>query len=252
MESYVARWASQHARPAILVIVLCELTNACIGITVGSALLAGLLSSQLFILIGSAFLVRTLVLQYQKIEFQHLHSTTRFLFQKRIFVSLFCLNLWIYTLGGAVLGSMVQSPQPTTSLHGSMTVVTSEQRPRFSKKLSQIKEDDKKAKSLNEGLLRLGYILLFVAGIVLAYISAALACNLACAGIGWAAVAMILLGLGILAGGFYFLGRAIDKHMKPFKEMTLDERKREKRRYWRTALGTVLATVFLMLISALS
>ena len=251
MESYVARWASQHARPAILAIVLCELTNVCIGIAVGSALLAGLLPLQLLVLIGSAFVVRTLILQYQKTEFQHLHSTTRFLFQKRIFVSLFCLNLWIYTLGGAALGSMVQSPQPTSSLHSSMTVVTSEQRPNFSKKLSP-KEEDRKAKSSNEGLLRLGYILLFVAGVALAYISAILACNLACAGIGWAAVAVLLLGLGILAGGFYFLGRAIDKNMKPFKEMTADERKREKRRYWRTALGTVLATAFLMLISALS
>ena len=63
MESYVARWASQHARPAILAIVLCELTNVCIGIAVGSALLAGLLPLQLLVLIGSAFVVRTLILQ---------------------------------------------------------------------------------------------------------------------------------------------------------------------------------------------
>ncbi|AYQ32830.1 hypothetical protein [Runella sp. SP2] len=251
MESYVARWASQHSRLAILLIVLCELTNACIGITAGSALLAGLLPLQLLVLIGSAFVIRTLILKFHKTEFQHLRSSTRFLFQKRIFVSLFCLNLWIYTLGGAVLGSMVQSPQPTSSLHSSMTVVTSEQYPDFSKKTSP-KEEEKKPKSSNEGLIRLGYILLFVAGVALSYIGALLACNLACAGIGWAAVAVLLLGLGIMAGGFYFLGRAIDKNMKPFKEMTPDERKREKRRYWRTALGTVLVTAFLILLSALS
>lgn len=251
MESYVASWASQHSRSAIILIVLCELTNACIGITVGSALLTELLPLQLLVLIGSAFVVRTLILKYQKTEFQHLRSTTRFLFQKRIFISLFCLNLWMYTLGGAVLGSMVQSPQPTSSLHGSMTVVQSERRPNLSEKLSQ-KEEDRNAKSSNEGLLRLGYILLFVAGVALAYISAILACNLACSGIGLAAAAVLLLGLGILAGGFYFLGRAIDKNMKPFKEMTPDERKREKRRYWRTTLGTVLVTAILILISALS
>ena len=251
MESYVARWASQYTRPAILAIVLCELTNACIGISLGSTLFAELLPLQLLVLVGSAFVIRSLILQYQKTEFRHLRSTTRFLFQKRIFVSLFLLNLWIYTLGGAVLGNMVQSPQPNSSLHSSMTVVTSEQHLSFSKKIPP-KEEDRKAKSSNEGLLRLGYILLFVAGVALAYISAILACNLACAGIGLAAVAVLLLGLGILAGGFYFLGRAIDKNMKPFKEMTPDERKREKRRYWRTALGTVLVTAFLILLSALS
>jgi hypothetical protein len=50
---------------------------------------------------------------------------------------------------------------------------------------------------------------------------------------------VLLLSTGILAGGFYFLGRGIDKNMKPYKEMTRDERKRESRRYWWTLLGTV-------------
>jgi uncharacterized membrane protein len=64
-------------------------------------------------------------------------------------------------------------------------------------------------------------------------------------------VLVILLGLGVLAGGFYFLGRVFDKRMKLFKEMTKAERRREGRRYGRTVLGTVLAVALFALIPSL-
>ncbi|GAA4469287.1 hypothetical protein GCM10023189_56100 [Nibrella saemangeumensis] len=99
---------------------------------------------------------------------------------------------------------------------------------------------------------RIGYILLFLAGLVLAYGAAAISCELACAGYGFASVMVLLLGTGILAGGLYFFGRAVDRNMKRYRDMTRDERKREKRRFFRTWGGVVAGLVLLWLIAAIS
>lgn len=245
----LAYLASRHARLAILLIILFELTNACIGITVGGGLLAELSPLQLLSLIGVTFGIRSLILQFRSNQINHLTSTARFVFQKRIFISLFALNFWLYTLGGAVLSCMIQSPQSTASLYGSMTVVSTEQQRLSVVKKPGEKSEEKEGHTPNKGLMRLGYIGLFVVGVALGMISALLACNLACAGIGLGAVVVILLGIGILAGGFYFLGRAFDRNMKPFKEMTPEDKKREKRRYWRTALVTLLGIAVFVLAS---
>ncbi len=85
----------------------------------------------------------------------------------------------------------------------------------------------------------------------LAVAASGLACQLICTNHGFAAVMVMLLGLGILAGGFYFLGRIFTKNMKLYKHMTRAERQRERRRFGRTGRGTVIGFVLLFALLSL-
>jgi hypothetical protein len=251
-------WATRHPRQAIPFIILLEFANAVIGIMVGSALLKNFSAWVLMGLILGVVVINVTLKRYAHIRLFDLVSQARFGFQKQVFFCLFCLNLCIYTIAGGIMGRVITHPEASSNLYGSLTTTSA---------ISESSSDDKKI-SFREKMRqkafkrvgaekgdvgrRIGYIVLFLLGVALAYIGAILACNLACSGIGFGAVLVLLLSTGILAGGFYFLGRGVDKNMKPYKEMTRDERKREGRRYLRTLLGTIGGMALLILISSLS
>ena len=71
---------------------------------------------------------------------------------------------------------------------------------------------------------RFGFVMLFVLSFFLLYITTGLACGILCAGYGFFAAVVFLLGLGFLAGGIYFLGRATERQVKRLRDMTPDER----------------------------
>lgn len=254
---YAAAWADRHPRQAVPMIILLEFVNATIGIMVGSALLGEFSSLALMGLILGVVIINVTLKRYAHIRLLDLVSQARFGFQKKVFFCLFCLNLCTYTIAGGIMGRVVAYPEATSNLYGSLTTTnaisessSNDKKMSFREKMRQ-KALKRTGTEKGDTGKRIGYIALFILGVALAYFGAALACNLACSGIGFGAVLVLLLSTGIFAGGIYFLGRGVDKNMKPYKEMTRDERKREGRRYWITLLGTVGGVALLILISSL-
>lgn len=255
---YSSAWADRHPRQAIPIIILLEFANATIGIIVGSALLKDFSSLTLMGLILGVVAINVTLKRYAHIRLIDLVSQARFRFQKQVFFALFCLNLCTYTISGGIMGRIVVYPEASSNLYGSLTTMSALSESSSNDKKMSFREKMRQKAFKSAGMekgntgRRIGYIALFLLGVVLTYFGAALACGLACSNAGFGAVLVLLLSTGILAGGFYFLGRGVDKNMKPYKEMTQNERKREGRRYWRTLLGTVGGLALLILISALS
>jgi hypothetical protein len=249
-------WAARYSRQAIFLIILIEFANVLIGITVGSALLQTLAPWKLMMLILGVIIMRICLKQYAHIRLLDLYAQVRFRFQKQIFTLLFFLNLFAYTIAGGIIGHIVDYPEASSNLYGSFTTTStlsesssSSKKISFRAKMRQNYLRRVQKDTPNRGLMRVGYIALFFVGAGLALIGAAIACNLACSGIGFGAVLVLLLSTGVLAGGFYFLGRGVDRNMKPYQEMDKKERKREGRRYLRTLAGTGAALLVLMLSS---
>lgn len=248
-------WAARHARLAAFVVAVFELVNIFIGITIGSQWWHHTPVWVLMLsLLGGVFLHKCLH-QYAHWRLAELSGMARYVFHRQVLLALFCLNLLTSGLAGGMLSSMIANPSPTSVLHGSMNNTPTNQNEAASfrekareKALQRMKEDQ----PTNHTGRRVGYMLLLGVGILLAYLGAFLACNLACSGYGFFAVLTVLLSLGVLAGGFYFFGLGVSKDLKPFGEMNKEERKRQRRRYFRTLAGTTLGVVLLILLSTLN
>jgi hypothetical protein len=253
-------WASRHPHQAIPLIIIIEITNILIGIMVGSALLKGGSSGVLMGMIVGLILLQVIIRRYAALRLVDINSRARFVFQKQTFFYLFCLNLFTYTIAGGILGRMTAHPEGTTALYSSLSSTSEtvnsrtsgETKLSFREKMYQKMARRSTNSADGNAGHRVGYFLLFLLGVGLAFLGALLSCNIACSGYGVAAVLVFLLAIGVLAGGFYFFGRGIDQNMKPYKDMTRDERKREGRRYLRTLAGTVGAMGLLILIQALT
>jgi hypothetical protein len=256
----VSVWSTRHPSRAIAFIILMEITNVAIGITVGSALLK---ESSPWVLMG--MLIAGIVLiknlkRYANIRLVDLTSRARFMFQKHAFFGLFCLNILIYTAAGGMLGHMVAHPEGTTEVYGSLSSVSetvsskssSDSKRSFREKMRQQTLLRAAKPPAGDPIRRFAYFALFLLSFVLAYIGAVLSCSLLCSGYGVAAVLLLLITIGVLAGGFYFFGRGVAPQIKPYKDMTRDERRREGRRYLRTLAGTVLALGIFIVIAGLS
>ena len=254
----LAFFASRHPKVAAGLIILSECTNAVLGLLLGSSLLADQPGWYLSFLLGGLVLVRFQFGRYIALRLPDLVSTQRFWFQKHSYAVMFLINFLAYGVAGGISGRTILHPEPSVS-------VTSERSSTFSI-LSE--KDTLAAVSSTQPIsqtvvalstekphtgTKIAYVLLFLASIPLFILSSRLACSLVCSEQGFAAVFVSLLGLGVLAGGFYFLGRALDKNMKPYKQMTTAERKREGRRFGRTLLGTVIGLlIFALSASAIS
>jgi len=254
--SAIASWAAKFRIIAILLIIAFGFTNIAIGIIVGSEWLFHFSPLIFMALLLGLVLLRVSFQRYRVLQLQELASETRFYFQKQTFIGLFLINLATFTVGGGILGSMTRQAEPSVSLYGgtsssSETTVSTQKKWHLGEKLIQKKakrSDD--SSSSKETWRRIGYLGLFLLGCGLAIFGAWIACALACSEMGFAAIMVFLLTIGVFAGGNYFFGRAIDKDMKPFKDMTRDERKREKRRYFRTLLGTIgFMAIFILMVT---
>jgi MFS family permease len=96
---------------------------------------------------------------------------------------------------------------------------------------------------------RVGYVLLFMLSLILTYFGAVLSCSLACSSYGFFAILAFLLTLGILSGGFYFLIKSFRKTIKTSKEMTHEEKKKERKKFF-TIWGVVTAIIALLIVIA--
>lgn len=255
--SVLAAFASRHSNVAAGLIVLSEFCNVAIGFMIGSSLLANQPSWYLSLLLGGLVFVRMQFHRYSSIQLLDLTSVSRFRFQKTSYFLLFLFNFLAYTIAGGICGRSVIHPEPSVSVASESSITYSERIEKDS--LSQQPQNQLRSQASSQSVpekpgtgTRIGYFFLFLGGVVLAGFSSSLACRLACANKGFLTVMVILLGVGILAGGFYFLGRALDKNMKLYKDMTKAERKREGRRYGRTVLGTLAGLLLSFLAAAIS
>ena len=96
------------------------------------------------------------------------------------------------------------------------------------------------------------FFFLFLLGIYMTVVMAGLACSIACAGHGFLALIVFMLGLGFPAGGIYFLGRAADRPFKNLRDMNPDERRRAGRRFWRSWGLLIGLFTLILLISAVA
>jgi hypothetical protein len=248
----LSRWAFRNPIPARLSLLLIELLNAAVGTLLGACLWEEFFSATL----ASGTYLQLLLLWLLALVFfvrgraQREQQGTR----RLLLYALFCCNFAAYTLSGAIGAQRVGVFHPSGGL-GSKEVRVVEvydiTKPGPLVSETQAGQGTRPAQTRTErdrSGTRFGYFLLFLLGLALAYSSAYLACSLSCSGYGLGAVLVVLLGTGILAGAFYFLGRALDKNMRLFKEMKPEERKREGRRYRRTWLGVVVSLALLTLI----
>ncbi|TAE24020.1 MAG: hypothetical protein EAZ91_21165 [Cytophagales bacterium] len=84
---------------------------------------------------------------------------------------------------------------------------------------------------------RAGFALLFLIGVVLGVVATWIAWTLALANYGIAAALVFIVGLGAQIGGIFFVSRAFERVIKPWREMDHTDRRRINRRFLRIWLG---------------
>ncbi|MFD1142963.1 hypothetical protein ACFQ4C_17690 [Larkinella insperata] len=253
-QAELAAFASRYPPLAAGFIVFFELSNAAIGLIMGSSLLAEQPGWRLAALLAGLVASRALFSQYVACQRPDLPSRARFRFQKSSFFLLFVINFLVYGVAGGISGRAVIHPEPSVSLSSKAVYFSESSRKDSLTKTSSVaplSQTDPTPREAPHTGTKVVYVLLFLAGAFLALLSSGLACRLACSNHGFAAVMVGLLGAGILAGGIYFLGRAFTKNMKLYREMTRTERQREKRRLGRTLLITLAGTVLFFFLGTI-
>lgn len=268
----ISIWAHRHTLPAIGLIILFEILNALLGVTIGAGVWAAeqpagglspwLLHGLVVVLVGIAAGMQ----DYGKIVGP--------LSRRMKYAGLFggvTLNLCLFMACGAIWAERSQTLHPSGGLGSYSRIETAgdsgrtvsatesdyvrekalQQETKHNVFRNRLRRDDTPA-GQNQNLTgtRIGYILLFLLGLTLAYFSVPLACGLLCAEKAFLAALVFLLGTGVLSGGIYFLIRALKPDLKLYRDMARDERKREGRRYFRTWLATLGGVVLLGLLAS--
>lgn len=247
----LSRWASRHAPLAITLIILGEVVNGYSGVMLGATLLNEvslyILHAGIAILVSLAAGVRLLSRT----------NTGRFSVGRWCLFGAFLGNFLLFGLLGGLMAPRSQPHNVAVGAWGSRRVEVRADtlaRPNTLRPVKQSVTATNAARSSADGQAgkRIGYGLLFGLSFILTYLMTALACNIACSGYGFLAVVVFLLGLGFLAGGIYFLGRALDKQVTKRSDMTPDQRRRTGRRFWLSWVILIGLTVVSLLISAVS
>ncbi|QDK80963.1 hypothetical protein EXU85_21025 [Spirosoma sp. KCTC 42546] len=222
-------WASRHVSLAIFLIILGELANGVNGVLLGATLVGEFPLIYLYVcmlvLIGLAI--------YVQLSARQLPSATHYWLGRRWLFVAFLSNFLLFGLLGGIWNQRVQTQQSTASVFGGRRIVVAGDSlsPVDSVRRStqpEIKATPSDTPKSPRGL----YIVLGILGIAVAYVVTGLACNIACAGNGFLALLAFYLGLGGLAGSFYYVSKAVQKTPKRRRDMTVDERKRDSRRFW--------------------
>ena len=224
----LSRWASRHVRAAIGLLILCEVANAGNGLLLGMNLLDNWQPGHLVLLsiglVAVAILIQT---QPAYRVNQPYWNTRRWLF------GAFFTNFLLFMLLGGFWATSVHTPTAGQTAWGIRrvdvqvdTIIPSTSRSSTNPAYYEERTVVADSQPPNQPGKRIGFVLLFLLGIVLSGYAVGLACNLACAGNGTAAFLVVLLGTGVFAGGFFFLSRAFDKVVKPWKQTNRPERKR--------------------------
>ena len=251
----ISCWASRHVRLAIFLLISGEIINALDGILLGANLLATWPGGVLLLLTGAGLMVavgvRRQPVTYPPGREARTYAAGRWQLA-RAFGSTFLLAILLGGLWGqsatcpapsqaARAARQVRMPADTIIQPRSATAV----QPATAATTAPIRSYDQTGK-------RIGYVLLFVLGLVLLFFSVGLACDLACSGHGFGALLVLGLGFGFVAGGMFFMGRATDRPLKPMRDLTKPERRRALRRFWLGGLVLLGITGLLLLLSSLS
>jgi hypothetical protein len=231
----LSRWASRHVTLAICLIIVCEVVNAFTGILLGANLLANWPLSHLlclaFGLVGGAIWVRMEPASATSLSF----SASRWWI-----TGAFLGNFLLFGVLGGLLNESVRNPTLNTAAMGLRRVVSSSDtlvKPETSRSNQRDYYAERSLRERSPGGIRVGYIFLFLIGLVLSVLAAFVACNLACSGYGVLAALVMLLGVGAQGTGFFFLSRALEKVLAPWREMEYRDRRRVTRRFLLILLG---------------
>lgn len=224
----LSRWASQHARTAIFLLILCETGNAANGVLLGMNLLENWQAGYIVILM-LGFVAVALAIQTQSAR---LASQSYWVVRRWLFGA-FITNYILFTLLGGFWATNVHQPTFSQTAWSSRQVAVRSDtiapkpnlkstNPAYYEAHAAVQEqpiNDQTGK-------RIGFVLLFLLGILLSAYAVGLACSLACSGYSALAFLVGLIGGGIYLSSFFLLSRAFDKIIKPWKVMTRPERKR--------------------------
>jgi hypothetical protein len=250
----LSRWASRHVPLAITFIILGEVANAFSGLILGATWLDTVpvtgLNTALAILIGLAAGIR-LTAHW---------GAGNYRLERWCLFGAFMSNFLLFGLLGGLMAPRTQPLEVSVGAWGSQrkeirpdTLTQADTRHSVRSSITTTAVSSKEVTpSGKQTGWRIGYVLLFALSLFLTYFMTGLACAIACSGSSFLAFIVFLLGLGFLAGGIYFLGRALEKRVKKRSDMTPDERRRTGRRFWMSWLVLIGITVLLALVSAAS
>jgi hypothetical protein len=258
----ISIWASKNQKFAIAFIIIIELLKGFIGFAIGSDFLPTFSNATIELLV----LLIVFVISFVHINYQHqalelskiAHHKFRIKSTEIIFLSSFLLAILLgnhfknsgYSINNQLI-SYAGVTIKTDSVQERETVTVFEKIIRKHQtihKKHQLFSKQTTKNSTNDTGKRIGYVLLFMLSLVLTYLAAYLTCSLACGGYAFLTILALLLALGIFAGGLYFLMKAFRKTIKPSKEMTHEEKKKERKRFF-AILGIVIAAFVLIVFS---
>ncbi|GAB4034891.1 hypothetical protein [Spirosoma gilvum] len=224
-------WASRHTPLAIGLIILGELANGFNAVLLGASLLDNLplpwLYSSLLAIIGVAASIQ--------MRTKHTDKVAPYWVSRRWAFTAFVSNFLLFSLLGGIWVHRVQYSDSPSVVLGSRSIAVvrdSIARPDTVQQPGHSTEKAKVTPAASNTPPRIVYILLGIAGLAVAYVLTGLACNILCAGYGFGALLTFYLGLGGLAGSFYYFSKAVQRSPKRRRDMTADERKRDGRRFW--------------------
>lgn len=256
----MARWASQNAQAAISSIVLLEGLKFGIGFYLGKSAFPAMPKAFIELLVIAVGLFIAIVQKNYGIFIAHEAKNHRYervlkgntlVFLSTLFLSILIGNLQqklhTPTLDTEVKASL--SVENTQKINADSLFVSIEKNQVGQPSPVQIENDtittaDDSEKPKTDTLRRVLYFLLFAVSLVATFYAIVFACSLSCSGYAVWAVLVILVGLGVFGSGFYFLTKIFRKgYIKQWKEMDKTERKKERKRYIKTALISALALV---------
>jgi heme/copper-type cytochrome/quinol oxidase subunit 4 len=250
----ISLWAARNINKAIFLIVVFELCRIAIGFVFGVSLPA-LSALTINVLVGLIAMLGLLI--WFIFEKYDARVQNRFVFKRLMIGALSFLTFFLSILGG----NRIQNYQPFTQVSASVEthyefkkeeIKTEQKAESLSKKEQRKISKQLKQTSEENSSKAIGFLLLFMLAMVLTYLSLFLACSLACSEQGFLAILVFLLAVGIFISGLYFIGRIFRKSFKSYKEMTKEERRRERKAWWRTFWSIVMVGGLLALLSAMS
>ncbi len=256
----ISIWASKNQKLAIAFIIIIELLRGSIGFAIGNDFLPAFSNAT----IELSVLLIVFIISFVQINYRHqkleLSKEAHYKFRLKntaiIFFSSFLLailsgnyfknlaylvNNQLFSYAGVTIKTdSVQQPQATIVFEKSI-----KHKHNLNKKQSlssqQITEN-----STNDTGKRVAYVMLFLLSLVLTYFGLYLSCSLACGGYGVVAILAFLLTVGIFSGGIYLLMKSFRKVVKPSNEMTHEEKKKERKRFF-SIWGIVTAAIALLI-----
>lgn len=258
----ISIWASKNQKLAIACIIIIELLKGIMGVAIGNDFLPIFSNAT----IELSVLVIIFFISFVQINYRHkaLDLSKEMSHQLRlkstvtIFLSSFLLAILLGNhfkgLGYSIDNQLVSYAGvtiKTDSVQQKETTTVFEKILKQNKKShtkDQLFSNNKTENSSSNSSKRIGYILLFVLSLALTYVGVALSCSIACSGYGVLAILALLLTLGILSGGIYFLIKSFKKTIKPSKEMTHDEKRKERRKFFAIwGIATAVLALWILL-----